>query len=105
MQFGCFVLLEGIAGRKEGLVHISELRAEGRVGQVSDVVQRGQQIYVKVLSINGAKTSLSMKVFIFLLPFRFIYLFCIFIGCRSNEWRGFELATHQTSHGSGRGAR
>ena len=26
MQFGCFVQLEGVAGRVEGLVHISEVR-------------------------------------------------------------------------------
>lgn len=62
MQFGCFVQLEGIRKRWEGLVHISQLRREGRVGNVSDVVQRGQKVKIKVLSFTGQKTSLSIKV-------------------------------------------
>lgn len=61
MQFGCFVQLEGLRKRWEGLVHISQLRREGRVTSVSDVVQRGQKVKVKVLSFTGQKTSLSMK--------------------------------------------
>ena len=115
MQFGCFVQLEGVRGRYEGLVHISrvsgprshmilfsdlatiyilfsfffffkfdccscvlreglrsifiaslnliaQLRAEGRVKDVGDVVKRGQKVKVKVLSVTGSKLSLSMKV-------------------------------------------
>lgn len=85
MQFGCFVQLEGLrfVGRTsinvpasfrpsnehllhrkrwEGLVHISELRREGRVANVADVVRKGQRVKVKVLSFTGSKTSLSMKV-------------------------------------------
>ncbi|KAG1664918.1 ATP-dependent RNA helicase DHX8 [Nymphon striatum] len=61
MQFGCFVLIEGLRKRWEGLVHISQLRREGRVVNVSDVVTKGQHVKVKVLSFNGTKTSLSMK--------------------------------------------
>ncbi|XP_046342220.2 ATP-dependent RNA helicase DHX8-like [Haliotis rufescens] len=61
MQFGCFVQLEGLRKRWEGLVHISQLRREGRVTNVSDVVSRGQKVLVKVLSFTGNKTSLSMK--------------------------------------------
>lgn len=61
MQFGCFVQLEGLRKRWEGLVHISQLRREGRVTSVGDVVQRGQRVKVKVLSFTGQKTSLSMK--------------------------------------------
>lgn len=61
MQFGCFVQLEGLRGRHEGLVHVSQLRREGRVANVSDVVHRGQKVMVKVLSIAGSKISLSMK--------------------------------------------
>lgn len=48
--------------RWEGLVHISELRREGRVANVADVVSKGQRVKVKVLSFTGTKTSLSMKV-------------------------------------------
>lgn len=62
MQFGCFVQLEGVRGRHEGLVHVSQLRREGRVKDVNDVVRRGQKVKVKVLSITGSKISLSMKV-------------------------------------------
>ena len=62
MQFGCFVQLEGVRGRHEGLVHISQLRREGRVKEVGEVVKRGQRVKIKVLSITGSKMSLSMKV-------------------------------------------
>lgn len=48
--------------RWEGLVHISELRREGRVANVADVVSKGQRVKIKVLSFTGSKTSLSMKV-------------------------------------------
>ncbi|KAF2348160.1 Helicase-associated domain [Trinorchestia longiramus] len=61
LNFGCFVQLEGLRRRLEGLVHISHLRQEGRVTSVSDVVTRGQKVKVKVLSFTGQKTSLSMK--------------------------------------------
>lgn len=61
MQFGCFVQMEGLRGRHEGLVHISQLRREGRVASVGDVVQRGQRVKVKVLSMAGSKISLSIK--------------------------------------------
>lgn len=38
-----------------------QLRREGRVTSVSDVVTRGQKVKVKVLSFTGQKTSLSIK--------------------------------------------
>ena len=41
---------------------IAQLRAEGRVKDVGDVVKRGQKVKVKVLSVTGSKLSLSMKV-------------------------------------------
>ncbi|XP_071446901.1 ATP-dependent RNA helicase DHX8 [Hetaerina americana] len=61
VPFGCFVQLEGLRRRWEGLVHISQLRREGRVTNVADVVARGQRVRVKVLSLAGQKVSLSMK--------------------------------------------
>ncbi|XP_077357992.1 ATP-dependent RNA helicase DHX8-like isoform X2 [Festucalex cinctus] len=61
MQFGCFVQLEGLRKRWEGLVHVSELRKEGRIADVSTVVGRGQEVKVKVLSVTGTKASLTMK--------------------------------------------
>lgn len=59
MDFGAFVELEpGV----EGLVHISEL-SHGRVFRVRDIVSEGQQVQVKVLSIDTEqqRISLSMK--------------------------------------------
>ncbi|KAL5287321.1 DHX8 family protein [Megaselia abdita] len=61
VQFGCFVQLLGLRKRWEGLVHISQLRAEGRVSDVTEVVSRGQSVKVKVMSIAAQKVSLSMK--------------------------------------------
>lgn len=59
MDFGAFVKLEpGV----EGLVHISEI-SHKRVGRVSHVVEEGQRVDVKVLSIDAEsqRISLSMK--------------------------------------------
>lgn len=46
-------------------MHVSELRKEGRVANVADVVANGQKVKVKVLLFTGSKTSLSMKVRVF----------------------------------------
>lgn len=46
VPFGCFVQIEGVRKRWEGLVHISQLRSEGRVTNVSDVVNRGDKVKV-----------------------------------------------------------
>jgi polyribonucleotide nucleotidyltransferase len=49
-------------GTRDGLVHISEL-APSRVGKVTDVVNVGDQVKVKVLGIDErGKVRLSMKV-------------------------------------------
>jgi ATP-dependent RNA helicase DHX8/PRP22 len=61
VSFGCFVQMFGLRKKWEGLVHISQLRAEGRVGDVNEVVSRGDNVKVKVVSITGQKVSLSMK--------------------------------------------
>lgn len=61
VPFGCFVQLMGLKKRIEGLVHISQLRSEGRVTDVTEVVSRGSNVKVKVMSIAGQKISLSMK--------------------------------------------
>ena len=58
VDFGAFV---NFLGSRDGLVHISEL-APSRVKQVSDVVQVGDQVKVKVLGIDDrGKVKLSMK--------------------------------------------
>jgi ATP-dependent RNA helicase DHX8/PRP22 len=60
-DFGCFVALDGIRGKPEGLVHISALREGGRVMTAGDVVKRNQFVHVKVLSVAGDRISLSMR--------------------------------------------
>ena len=58
MDFGAFV---NFMGSKDGLVHISQLKNE-RVEKVSDVVNEGDQVKVKVLDIDSrGKVKLSMK--------------------------------------------
>jgi polyribonucleotide nucleotidyltransferase len=58
VDFGAFV---NFLGSKDGLVHISEL-APRRVGKVTDVVQEGQQVKVKVLGVDDrGKVKLSMR--------------------------------------------
>ena len=58
MDFGAFV---NFMGAKDGLVHISQLKNE-RVEKVSDVVNEGDIVKVKVLDIDGrGKIKLSMK--------------------------------------------
>jgi polyribonucleotide nucleotidyltransferase len=48
-------------GARDGLVHISEL-APKRVGKVTDVVNEGDQVKVKVLGMDErGKVRLSMK--------------------------------------------
>ncbi|KAG0230314.1 DEAH-box ATP-dependent RNA helicase prp22 [Actinomortierella wolfii] len=59
--FGAFVALDGVRGKTEGMVHISLLRAGGRVNDVSEVVKRNDPVKVKVMSITSNRLSLSMK--------------------------------------------
>ncbi|VDL60323.1 unnamed protein product [Hymenolepis diminuta] len=61
LAFGAIVQLDGLQKRYEGLVHVSQIRREGRVTSVSDVLHRHQKVYVKCLSFTGTRTSLSMK--------------------------------------------
>jgi polyribonucleotide nucleotidyltransferase len=59
VDFGAFV---NFFGAKDGLVHISQL-APHKVAKVTDVVQEGQTVKVKLLGFDDrGKTKLSMKV-------------------------------------------
>ncbi|KAJ6612139.1 P-loop containing nucleoside triphosphate hydrolase protein [Mycena sp. CBHHK59/15] len=60
-DFGAFVTLEGVAGRAEGMVHISNIQSGGRVNSASDLLSRGQSVKVKVMSVAGSRIGLSMK--------------------------------------------
>jgi ATP-dependent RNA helicase DHX8/PRP22 len=59
-DFGAFVQLEGVAGRREGMVHVSMLD-DRRVNNPNELVRRGQTVKVKVLNMVGNRISLSMK--------------------------------------------
>lgn len=59
METGCFVQLNDFRG-KEGLVHVSQM-ASRRIPNAKDVVKRGQEVFVKVISMTGQKMSLSMR--------------------------------------------
>jgi ribosomal protein S1 len=58
MEFGAFVKLEpGV----EGLVHISEL-AHNRIWRSSDAVSEGQEVEVKVLSVDTERQRISLSL-------------------------------------------
>jgi len=58
MDFGAFVKLEpGV----EGLVHVSEL-AHNRVWRPSDVVSEGQEVEVKVLSVDAERQRIGLSL-------------------------------------------
>jgi small subunit ribosomal protein S1 len=54
-DFGAFVDLGGV----DGLIHISDL-SYGQVGKVTDVVQKGQQVEVKVLKVDPQRKRISL---------------------------------------------
>jgi small subunit ribosomal protein S1 len=58
MDFGAFVKL---APGVEGLIHISEL-AHGRVFRVSDVLSEGQEVEVKILSVDAEKQRIGLSL-------------------------------------------
>ncbi len=59
VDFGAFV---NFLGPRDGLVHISEL-TEGRVEKVTDVINEGDEIKVKLIGIDDrGKVKLSMRV-------------------------------------------
>ena len=59
VDFGAFV---NYFGKRDGLVHVSQIKNE-RVAKVSDELEEGQSVYVKLLGFDDrGKTRLSMKV-------------------------------------------
>ncbi|CAI5730536.1 unnamed protein product [Peronospora destructor] len=61
MDFGVFVELDAfVRDKKEGLVHVSNL-SSNRVNNVKDFAKRGDRVKVKLISISGAKLSMSMR--------------------------------------------
>ncbi|KIK07287.1 hypothetical protein K443DRAFT_673549 [Laccaria amethystina LaAM-08-1] len=60
-DFGAFVTLEGVMGRVEGMVHVSSIQTGARANSASDLLSRGQQVKIKVMSVAGNRIGLSMK--------------------------------------------
>lgn len=61
-DFGAFVSLgkDGLAG--EGLVHISQIHPSAdRIRHPSDLLSRGQPVWVEILSVEDRRISLSMR--------------------------------------------
>jgi small subunit ribosomal protein S1 len=59
MNFGAFVqLADGI----EGLVHISEITADRRLGHPADVLHAGQVVKAKVLAIDTEKRQIKLSI-------------------------------------------
>ncbi|KAM4058882.1 helicase associated domain-containing protein [Hirsutella rhossiliensis] len=60
-DFGAFVNLHHVQGKVDGLVHVSRMVEGQRVSHPSDLLSKGQQVFVKVISIEGSRVGLSMK--------------------------------------------
>ncbi len=59
-KYGAFVNL-GLADRRDGLIHISEL-APYRVRRVEDVVKVGDQVRARVVSVDLAKGRIGLSL-------------------------------------------
>ncbi|KAH7130434.1 P-loop containing nucleoside triphosphate hydrolase protein [Dendryphion nanum] len=60
-DFGVFVNLQGVKGKVDGLVHVTQMQEGARVNHPSDLVSRWQEVKVKVVKMEGGRLSLSMK--------------------------------------------
>jgi len=58
-SYGVFVKMPGC--RKHGLVHVSQM-STSRVDKPGDVCEAGEKVYCKIISLEGSKVALSMKV-------------------------------------------
>mmetsp|Transcript_49286 Transcript_49286/g.127096 ORF Transcript_49286/g.127096 Transcript_49286/m.127096 type:complete len:1155 (-) Transcript_49286:80-3544(-) len=62
MEYGCFIQFETAEGRKEGLVHLSEVTKETRnVSRAADWVKRNDEVLCKIIGIAGSKLNLSLR--------------------------------------------
>lgn len=58
-DFGVFVNLFGVKGKVDGLVHVSAM-SDQKVNHPSDLVERNQEVKVKVMKVQDKRISLSM---------------------------------------------
>ncbi|KAI7836400.1 hypothetical protein COHA_009732 [Chlorella ohadii] len=61
MDFGCFVELLGFRTKQEGLVHLSNISSTKRGGSAKELVNKGDQVWVKVVSKTGQRLGLAMR--------------------------------------------
>lgn len=59
-NFGAFVNILGVKSRVSGLLHISQID-KSRINHPSDILKKDQEVFVKVIKIDGNRISLSMK--------------------------------------------
>jgi ATP-dependent RNA helicase DHX8/PRP22 len=60
-DFGVFVNIQGVKGKVDGLVHVTQMQEGARVNHPSDLVSRYQDVKVKVIKMENGRISLSMK--------------------------------------------
>lgn len=60
-DFGAFIRLLDVRKKTDGLVHVSRMVTGQRVNHPSDLVEKDQEVWVKVISIDGNRVGLSMK--------------------------------------------
>jgi ATP-dependent RNA helicase DHX8/PRP22 len=60
-EFGAFVILDGVAGRTEGMTHVSNVQVGARANSAADLIGRNQTVKFKVISVAGTRIGLSMK--------------------------------------------
>ncbi|KAF8971677.1 P-loop containing nucleoside triphosphate hydrolase protein [Flammula alnicola] len=58
-EFGAFVTLEGVAGRVEGMVHVSNIQTGARANSAADLLSRGKPVKVKVMSVAGSEAEME----------------------------------------------
>ncbi|PSC68289.1 putative pre-mRNA-splicing factor ATP-dependent RNA helicase [Micractinium conductrix] len=61
MDFGCFVELQGFRTKQEGLVHLSNISSTKRGGSAKELVNKGEPVWVKVVSKTGQRLGLAMR--------------------------------------------
>jgi ATP-dependent RNA helicase DHX8/PRP22 len=60
LEYGCFVEVLGFRGKTEGMVHISNMSTR-RLASAKEMVKKGDDVWVKVISTTGSRLSLSMR--------------------------------------------
>jgi len=60
LDFGVFVAPSQF-GRREGLLHISQITGRGKILSGKDAFRRNESLWVKVVSITGTKLSFTMR--------------------------------------------